>query len=67
MTYELIIEYIAVAGILIAIIAYFVLPVAWVLLSKRCSGAEKFGWFIITLIFSWLGLALFLITRKREA
>jgi len=50
--------------ILILLIFGFVFvigPVLWVLISKRSSGGAKFGWFIITLFFSWLGLAAFLI------
>ena len=46
-----------------------VVPVLWVLLSSRSHGGAKFGWFIVVLIFSWLGLAVFLIITqapKRE-
>jgi hypothetical protein len=44
-------------------VAYGV-PVAWVLLSSRANGGAKFGWFIVTLVFSWIGLAVFLIATQ---
>lgn len=51
-------------------ILLFVLPLLWVLLSKRSHGGAKFGWFLIALFFSWIGLAAFLIftqaTRDRN-
>lgn len=40
------------------------LPVVWVLLSRRSRGGAKFGWFIVTVLFSWLALAVFLITTQ---
>ena len=36
-------------------------PIIWVLASGRSHGGAKFGWFLSTLFFSWLGLAAFLI------
>jgi uncharacterized membrane protein len=36
-------------------------PIVWVLVSGRSHGGAKFGWFVIVLCFSWLGLAAFLI------
>lgn len=39
----------------------YVLPVLWVLLSGRSHGGAKFGWFLVTVFFSWVGLAAFLI------
>jgi hypothetical protein len=39
-------------------------PVIWVLLSGRSRGGAKFGWFIVTLLFSWIGLAVFLIATQ---
>lgn len=41
-------------------------PVAWVLLSSRAQGGAKFGWFIVTLAFSWIGLAVFLIATQAK-
>ena len=42
-----------------------------VLFSGRSYGGAKFGWFIVTLLFAWLGYAIFLILtqkpREREA
>jgi hypothetical protein len=46
---------------------YFVIfgvPVLWVLQSRRSHGGAKFGWLIITLFFSWIGLAVFLIATQ---
>ena len=40
------------------------IPVIWVLLSSRSHGGAKFGWFIVTLFFSWIGLAVFLIATQ---
>jgi hypothetical protein len=43
------------------------LPLVWVLASGRSSGGAKFGWFLVVLFFSWLGLAAFLIfTQGRK-
>jgi len=36
----------------------------FVLFSKRTHGGAKFGWFIITSLFSWLGYAVFLIMTQ---
>jgi uncharacterized membrane protein len=38
--------------------------VLWVLLSSRSRGGAKFGWFMVVLFFSWLGLAVFLIVTQ---
>ena len=40
------------------------LPPIFVLFSKRTHGGAKFGWFIITSLFSWLGYAVFLIMTQ---
>jgi hypothetical protein len=45
---------------LLIILVMFV-PIIWVLASGRSHSGAKFGWFLITLFFSWLGLAAFLI------
>jgi len=37
----------------------------FVLFSSRSQGGAKFGWFLITLFFSWLGFAVFLITTQK--
>ena len=39
-------------------------PTVWVLFSSRSHGGAKFGWFIVALCFSWLGLAAFLILTQ---
>jgi len=59
-------------GLSIALMIVFVIylvPIIWVLISSRSQGGAKFGWFIVVLFFSWLGLAAFLIitqAHKRE-
>ena len=42
----------------------FGVPVLCVLLSSRAHGGAKFGWFIVALVFSWIGLAIFLIATQ---
>ena len=42
----------------------YVVPVIWVLMSSRSHGGAKFGWFLVTIFFSWLGLAVFLIITQ---
>jgi hypothetical protein len=39
----------------------YLVPIIWVLVSGRSHGGAKFGWFIVVLFFSWLGVAAFLI------
>lgn len=46
---------------LLVIFIIYLLPIIWVLASGRSHGGAKFGWFLITVFFSWLGLAAFLI------
>ena len=48
------------------VVAFFiyVLPLLWVLVSGRSRGGAKLGWFIVVLIFSWLGFAVFLIATQ---
>lgn len=49
------------------IIAFIYLtPIIWVLLSRRSHGGAKFGWFMVILFFSWLGLAVFLIVTQAQ-
>ena len=49
---------------LLIIFIVYVLPIIWVLVSGRSHGGAKFGWFLVTLFFSWLGLAAFLIITQ---
>ena len=46
------------------VVVFYLAPLLWVLASGRSRGGAKFGWFIITLWFSWLGLAAFLVLTK---
>lgn len=39
-------------------------PPILVLISKRSRGGAKFGWFVVTSLFSWLGYVAFLIFTK---
>jgi hypothetical protein len=51
----------------LAIVAFIYLtPVIWVLLSGRSRGGAKFGWLLVVLFFSWLGLAAFLIVTQAQ-
>ena len=50
-------------GLLILFIIYLA-PIIWVLVSGRSHGGAKFGWFLVTIFFSWLGLAAFLIITQ---
>lgn len=59
-TVEELVPFIAAAIILFI----YLTPVIWVLLSGRSRGGSKFGWFIVTVLFSWLGLAVFLIVTQ---
>lgn len=53
-------EQLLIAGVIL----FFILPPIWVLLSGRSHGGAKFGWLLVTLFFSWLGLAVFLIVTQ---
>lgn len=57
-----------IGGILILclIVGWFVSPLC-VLFSGRSEGGAKFGWFLITLFFSWLGFAVFLILTQKSS
>ena len=48
------------------LIVFVGLPVLWVIVSGRSHGGAKFGWFIVALLFSWLGLAVFLIATQSK-
>lgn len=56
-------EILGLSILLIAFIIYFG-PSIWVLVSGRSHGGAKFGWFLVTVFFSWLGLAIFLIVTQ---
>ena len=54
---------------LMILFVIYLVPIIWVLVSSRSHGGAKFGWFILVLFFSWLGVAAFLIVTqapKRE-
>jgi hypothetical protein len=54
-------------GLSIALLIIFIiylLPIIWVLVSGRSHGGAKFGWFLVTVFFSWLGFAAFLIITQ---
>jgi hypothetical protein len=54
-------------GLSIALLIIFIvylLPIIWVLVSGRSHGGAKFGWFLVAVFFSWLGLAAFLIITQ---
>lgn len=54
-------------GLSIALLILFIIylvPIIWVLVSGRSRGGAKFGWFLVTVFFSWLGLAAFLIITQ---
>ena len=57
-------QILALSIILGVVFVSYVLPLLWVLVSNRTQGGTKFGWFIVVLLFSWLGLAVFLIITK---
>jgi hypothetical protein len=52
------------AGIIVVGLLILLGPVIWVLSSSRSRGGAKFGWFIVVLFFSWIGLAVFLIVTQ---
>jgi len=50
--------------ILLLILAVFLVPIIWVVLSSRSHGGAKPGWLVVVLLFSWLGFAVFLIVTQ---
>jgi RsiW-degrading membrane proteinase PrsW (M82 family) len=50
--------------VLLVVALVYGLPVLWVLFSSRSRGGAKFGWFLVAMFFSWLGLAVFLIVTQ---
>ena len=53
--------YILLLLVVLWILLIHLAPIIWVLISGRSHGGAKFGWFLVTVFFSWLGLAAFLI------
>jgi len=50
--------------VIVLILLIYGTPLIWVLTSGRSHGGAKFGWFLVTVFFSWLGLAAFLISTQ---
>ncbi|WP_444957324.1 hypothetical protein [Microbulbifer sp. ZKSA002] len=50
--------------LLLALLLFFILPAAHVILSSRSHGGAKFGWVIGILVFSWVAYAAFLIITQ---
>jgi len=50
--------------IVLLILVIYLTPIIWVLASGRSHGGAKFGWFLVTVSFSWVGLAAFLILTQ---
>ena len=61
---ELILSGLVLYGLLALL--FYVLPILWVLASGRSHGGAKFGWFLLTIFFSWIGFAAFLILTQRS-
>jgi Na+/melibiose symporter-like transporter len=57
-------EQVIIAVLVGLFLVIYVVPVLWVLLSGRSHGGAKFGWILVTIFFSWLGLAVFLIITQ---
>jgi hypothetical protein len=49
---------------MLLLLSWLICPL-WVIFSRRSEGGAKFGWFLITFFFSWLGFAVFLIATQR--
>jgi hypothetical protein len=52
--------------VLLIVVLIYLTPLLWVLLSSRSRGGSKFGWFVVVVCFSWLGLAVFLIVTQKN-
>lgn len=50
--------------VVLFIVLIYLTPIIWVLASGRSHGGAKFGWFLVAIFFSWLGLAAFLIITQ---
>jgi hypothetical protein len=51
---------------LLLVVLIYLTPIIWVLASGRSHGGAKFGWFLVAIFFSWLGLAAFLILTQKS-
>ncbi len=47
------------------VIAFFTYPIFYVVTDKRIDRERKVGWLILTLFFSWIAFAFFLIKNKK--
>jgi hypothetical protein len=57
-------EILALSIALLIIFIIYLVPIIWVLVSGRSHGGAKFGWFLVTVFFSLLGFAAFLIITQ---
>lgn len=48
-------------GFILAAIFLYLIPILWVLFSRKVSGIEKFGWILAILFISWVAWIIFLI------
>ncbi len=47
------------------LIAFFTYPIFYVVTDKRIDREKKVGWLILTLFFSWIAFAFYLIKNKK--
>ena len=47
------------------LIAFFTYPIFYVVTDKRLDREKKVGWLILTLLFSWIAFAFYLIKNKK--
>ena len=50
--------------VVLLFVLIYLTPIIWALASGRSHGGAKFGWFLVTIFFSWLGFAAFLIITQ---
>lgn len=48
-------------GFILAVIFLYMIPILWVLFSRKVSGVEKLGWVLAILFISWIAWIIFLI------
>lgn len=48
-------------------ILFYLWPPLHVLISSRTSGGATFGWLILTVLFSWLAYAVYLVSTKPQS
>ncbi|WP_119393279.1 hypothetical protein [Salinibius halmophilus] len=48
-------------GFILAAIFLYLIPILWVLFSRKVSGVEKLGWVLAILFISWVAWIIFLI------